>query len=259
MINFWNGNKSPIRQDFELKVLQLVIKYGEIDDEIKNDLTDYPIANDEGQIFNKGADVLVTVAGNKKFSDGEFLMLPQPLCKGLLGCRVLIVHKDCISNFEHITEHQFKQLKVGIPATWADADLFRANQYHVIEQGSLEERLAAVQNKQCDYVALGANEAQEVLRQFTHQMPDLVVEPNILLYYPFPLVFYCHPKQHALLQKITDGLTVCRNNGQLDQLFKQIYGADIAAIKLAERCIFHLTNPILPAEFSHYRTELLPT
>ncbi|PFG58608.1 hypothetical protein ATG66_1162 [Vibrio sp. ES.051] len=258
MVQFWNGNKSAIRQQFEWETLQLALQKKKPQININNDLTDYPHPEDEGQVFLKGTDILVTVAGNKKFAQGSYLMLPQPLCKGLLGCRVLVIHKNRLDEFSAILESQLQQLTIGIPATWADADLFRFNHYRVSEQGSLEERLLAVQNGECDYMALGANEAQDIVAQYAHLTPNLVVEPTILLYYPFPLVFYCHPNKADLLADIESGLTLASANKKLDGLFEQTYGPAVRAAKLHQRRVFHLTNPILPSEFADYRSDLLP-
>ncbi|MGR5132432.1 ABC transporter substrate-binding protein [Vibrio alfacsensis] len=258
MVHFWNGNKSAIRQQFERNLLQIALQKVKPKHIINNDLTNYPKAEDEGEVFTRGTDILVTVAGNKKFAQGSYLMLPKPLCRGLLGCRVLIIHKNKLSEFSSVNEKQLKQLSVGIPATWADADLFRVNHYNVIEQGSLEERLIAVQNGECDYMALGANEAEAILVEYGHLTPDLVVEPSLLLYYPFPLVFYCHPEQAALLADVEHGLEQCCATGELDMLFEQTYGADVRAVKLHQRRVFHLTNPILPSELADYQSDLLP-
>lgn len=258
MIQFWNGNKSAIRQEFEWQALQIALQDHITKEKLNNDLTDYPSAKDEGLVFSKGADVLVTVAGNKKFTTGSYTMIPQPLCHGLLGCRILITHKERQKEFYQLDEVQLKQLRIGIPATWADADLFRANQYTVIEQGNLEERLLAVQNGECDYMALGANEASAIVKQYAHLTPDLAVEPTILLYYPFPLVFYCHPEQHELVQCLSQGLEESIKNSQLNQLFEKVYGPDVQAAKLNQRRVFQLTNPILPSELTGYQSPLLP-
>ncbi|MFQ0978668.1 ABC transporter substrate-binding protein [Vibrio campbellii] len=258
MVQFWNGNKSTIRQQYEWEALQLALQNSQQELFLNNDLTDYPDAKDEGQVFSHGTDLLVTVAGNKKFAQGSYLMLPQPLCKGLLGCRVLIVRKDRLVEFRGLSEAKLKQMSIGIPATWADADLFRVNQYQVEEHGSLEERLSAVQTGECDYMALGANEAEAIVTQYMHLIPDLVVEPTIMLYYPFPLVFYCHPEKAELFTELKLGLERSLNNGELDELFEQTYGTDVRAMTLHQRRVFHLTNPILPSELAYYQSDLLP-
>ena len=49
-----------------------------------------------------------------------------------------------------------------------------------------------------------------------------------------------------------------RNNGELDELFEQTYGTDVRAMKLHQRRVFHLTNPILPSELAYYQSDLLP-
>ncbi len=258
MVQFWNGNKSVIRQQYEWQTLQLALQNTQPKTILNNDLTDYPDAKDEGQVFSHGTDLLVTVAGNRKFAQDTYLMLPQPLCKGLLGCRVLIVHKARLSEFRGMSEMKLKRMSIGIPATWADADLFRVNQYQVKEQGSLEERLLAVQNGECDYMALGANEAGAIVAQYAHLAPDLMVEPTILLYYPFPLVFYCHPEKFDLYAELKRGLERGIASGELDALFERTYGSDVRAMRLHQRRVFHLTNPMLPSELAYYRSDLLP-
>ncbi len=257
MIRFWNGNKSKIRQVFEWRLFQLVVSNTDPDSGLYNDLTNYPKAKDEAEIFTKGFDALVTVAGNKKFEQQPYLMLPKPLCRGLLGCRVLIIHKDRLDEFSVINEHKLKQLTLGVPATWADAELFRFNKYEVDEKGDLQERLVSVQNGDCDYLALGLNEAKAILNEYAEVAPDLIVESSLLLYYPFPLVFYVRPERQDLLNKISEGLAQCIDNGKLDDLFEQTYGKSLRAAKLHQRRVFNLVNPILPTEIADYQSELL--
>ena len=106
MINFWNGNKSPARQAYELELLQTILNTQSLPANlITNDVTNYPNAEDEGDIFNQGADLLVTVAGNKKFDGKASIKLKQPLCRGLLGYRILIIRQQDKNKFTNIIKY----------------------------------------------------------------------------------------------------------------------------------------------------------
>jgi ABC-type amino acid transport substrate-binding protein len=260
-IHFWNGNKSPARQDYETAVLRACIgvttaEYGAAGIQIDN--TDYPSADDEAKIFTTGTDILVTVAGNVKFKDQKKLMIPQPLTKGLLGYRLLIVRNESLAKFAQIsTPQQLQALSIGIPKTWADAELFRHNGYKVNEQGSLDDLFIRLKNGLCDYVALGVNEIEQIFNERASPLGELSIEPSLLLYYDFPLVFYIHVNQATLAERIQTGLKQIMDNGEFEILFTQYHGDLVPRLKLPSRKKFILGNPILPAEMANFSSSLL--
>mgnify|MGYP006175988369 FL=1 len=260
-MNFWNGNKSPIRQHYELDILHCLLtatekEFGPFT--LHNDVTDYPLAKDEGNVFNTGTDILVTVAGNTKFAQHHKIIIPQAIAKGLLGYRLLIIKQDKRDKFKQInTAKQMQQLTAGIPATWADADLFRANNYTVCEKGVFGEVFQRLKNNECDYVALGANEIEEAFTTMAEPLGDLVIEPTLMLYYPFPLVFYLNPKQVELAARVKVGLQYIINNGQLDAIFNKYNGNIVERLSLKQRKALHLNNPILPDEMRDFSPSLL--
>lgn len=245
-IKFWNGNKSPSRQAFESELFKIALTHSSsFFSEIEIDNTDYPSADDESNIFNKGADALVTVAGNPKFVDIDFLEIIKPICKGLLGARIMIVRKEDTKLFSKINKTSIASLKHGIPATWADANLFRANNFNVYEHGSLETIFTHLSTGDCDYIALGANEVSDIFHNFCPSHLSLVIEKSALLYYPMPLVFYVNPNNPKLAHALEEGLEICFNNGQFEDLFDKHYGETLATAKLQNRTIIPLNNPQL--------------
>lgn len=255
MIKFWNGNKSKSRQLYELDIIKMLFNNNKID----CDNTNYPSAEDEGNIFNAGTDVLVTVAGNQKFMPNTFLELAEPLCKGLLGCRILIIRDQDRAKFHDIDEETLKGLIAGIPNTWADADLFRANHYQVLEKGELEDVFRYLKQGLCDYVSLGANEVEHVFDQHAQHLGGLTIDKKVALYYPMPLVFYIHPQRTDLLEALTDRIKITQNNGQFDAIFDKHYGKVIENMNLSKRRFFQLSNPSLPAHFLPHITPILDT
>ena len=260
-VYFWNGNKSPARQSYETALLQACLKatneeYASVDMRIDN--TDYPSADDEANIFANGTDILVTVAGNVKFKDKQKIVIPQPLTKGLLGYRLLLVRDESLSKFAQITQpQQLQTLSIGIPETWADADLFRHNQYKVIEQGTLDDLFLLLKNGTFDYVALGVNEIEQIYQQQALPLGGISIEPSLMFYYPFPLLFYVNPNKSTLAERLSTGLKTIIHNGVFEQLFTEHCGQLVQRFNLQHRRTFSLTNPVLPAGMLNFKATLL--
>jgi hypothetical protein len=231
-------------------------EYGPVD--VRVDNTDYPCADDEANIFTKGADILVTVAGNVKFKAKQKLVIPQALTKGLLGYRLLLVRDQSLTKFAQINKHQQLQaLSIGIPQTWADADLFRHNQYKVVEQGSLDDLFMLLNNGTFDYVALGVNEIEEIFKHRAIPIGGISIEPSLILYYPFPLVFYVNPSKPVLAERIDKGLKLIVSSGEHETIFSHHHGDIAQRLNLRNRKMFTLTNPILPDDMADFSANLL--
>ncbi|MEX0320577.1 MAG: hypothetical protein AB3N63_00310 [Puniceicoccaceae bacterium] len=243
---FWNGNKSPARQQYELEVLRLVLDAVDFSGDISEDRTDYPSAEDEGNIFNTGVDITVTVLGNLKFGGKDKIVINSPIAKGMLGKRLLVIRNADKATFTSIqNDQQMKSLVAGIPATWADAELFRANGYSVAEKGSLEDIFHRLANREFDYVSLGALEVEQIYEDIAVQAGDLCIEPALMLQYPMPLVFYLNPTRKDLADQVHEGLNSIQSDGSFDRLFNDHFGEVVDRLKLPARRTFHLSNPML--------------
>ncbi|SON52593.1 ABC transporter substrate-binding protein [Vibrio tapetis] len=238
-VHFWNGNKSEARQAYEWDLTCSLFDKGVA---LINDTTDYPIAEDESKIFTTGVDVFVTVAGNPKFEHRNVIKIEQPLAQGLLGKRLLLISKkqNALIN-PLITREQFTQLCSGVPATWADADLFRHNGCNVLEQGDLASMMCHLSEGRCDYISLGANEIESILSQFSAQYPDIVIAPNVMLQYPMPLVYYVNPANPALAKELKRRCT----EQHIQATFDAHYGECIERLGLNQRSVIKLSNPFL--------------
>lgn len=258
--HFWNGNKSSARQGYERDLLEACLRAGKGsgDWSLSVDATDYPSAFDEGNILCNGADVLVTVAGNEKFAASRKILIPQPLAKGLLGYRLLVVREESLAAFKRVTSiGELQALCVGIPETWTDADLFRSNQFRVVEKGTFADLFRLLKEGAFDFTTLGANEIEAAFAELAQPLGGLCIEPSILLYYPFPLVFYVHPDKPELAAWIESGLGQLTLSGEFDQLFLAYHGNIVERLRLRDRRLFTLENPIIPAEMRDFRSSLL--
>lgn len=263
-VKLWNGNKTSARQDYERAVLQAAMeitraRYG--DWQLVEDVRDLPTAEDEAGVFRTHRfDVFGTVAGNPKLADEQKRIIPIPIMNGLLGYRLLIIRAQEQARFAVIQSPEALQsLRLGIPATWADAELFRHNGYRVNEQGSFDELFAHQLAGEFDYSSFGANEVDSVFGEHAAPAGDLAVEQSLLLYYPFPVVFYVNPTKTQLAERLREGLQLMRENGDMERLFNQFHGDLMARLRLRERHLIVLENPLLPPELADYQSTLLST
>ena len=260
-INFWNGNKTSARQRYETELLQACLKatqqdYGCATLEIDN--SNYSLAADEGNIFQTGADILVTVAGNLKFKDKQKIVINRPLAKGVLGYRLILVRDESLQSFKSLNqETELQALSIGIPQTWADAGLFRQNNYKVVEKGTFNDLFTLLKDSAFDYTALGVNEIEEVFKQRAQPLGGISIEPSLMLYYPFPLVFYVNHLNPDLAERIDRGLKALMQSGEHDQIFSKHYADVVQRFELKQRRYFHLDNPMLPQEMASFVPTLL--
>jgi len=253
MLNFWNGNKSWTRQQHEIDVLRAVLQAQKLPCNIFHDVTDYPLASDEANIFTFGIDLTTTVAGNRKFAKGTYLVVPHAICGGILGCRVLIVRYGEQDQFAHLSISELKQRIAGIPGTWADAELLRQNGFKVLEQGTLAQQFLLLQEGQCDFIPLGINEAQSLLDDYAHEMGRLSIEPSLMLYYPLPIVFYIHPAQPKLQKAIQKGLVQIDHSGELESIYQKHYGEAVLRMNPKQRKMIPIVNYQLSDKWNEFR------
>lgn len=259
-VSFWNGNRSEARQVYERQVLEAVLEATEAAWgvwEIEETLEDYP-GNQESLVFaEKGHDLFVTVAGNQKFREGEMIVIPQPLTKNLLGYRVLIIKDEDAGLFAGISvSEELQKLAHGIPETWSDATVFRHNGYNVVEEGNFDDIFDRLQNKGFDYCSFGANEVLGVYEDRASKREGLIIEQNILLFYPFPLLFYVNPDLPKMAERIDQGMQNITASGKLDAIFHEHYGKITAQLNLKSRRIFVLENPLIPDGFRNLSPNL---
>ncbi|MFA0442019.1 transporter substrate-binding domain-containing protein [Vibrio sp. 10N.222.51.C12] len=245
VIKFWNGNKSSPRQQYELELLQLIAST--MDDAsgrsitIIDDRQDYPKAEDEGRVFDNGTDILVTVKGNKKFDDSAFIEINHSLVKELLGQRILFIRTAERAQFH--SPDAIRDKRVGVPKTWADADLFRHNGFNVIEEGDFETIFDLLADNEFDFVCFGANEALDIYRQRIQDQHDISMVEDLMIHYPFPLVFYVNAQQPELAERVGHALKTITHNGKFDDLYNQYFKGIETKLALANRQIISLRNP----------------
>ncbi|PUA27487.1 MAG: hypothetical protein B0W54_13015 [Cellvibrio sp. 79] len=104
------------------------------------------------------------------------------------------------------------------------------------------ELLAA---KRYHCLPLGADEAVYTWREKKALYPFLTLEPDLLIYYDYPIYLYVSKQFPELAKRIALGLKKLQANGEFERLFNLHHAADVAELHLSRRKVFCLRSPYL--------------
>ena len=171
-----------------------------------------------------------------------------PIRKGLLGYRLLLIHgqnQELFAKFEKLDE--LRKLSAGSHYQWSITKVLRNLDFTVVEGTSYVGLFSMLHAQRFDYFPRGVNEIFEELETHQGKLPNLMVEPTKAIYLPLPTYFFVSPKYPRLAKRIQVGLERMLEDGSFDQTFEAHHAEHIRQARLAERQIFIVSNPLLPA------------
>lgn len=178
-----------------------------------------------------------------------------PVDLGILGYRICFVSPARAEEVARITRlDQLQGLLHGQGLGWQDVAILRHNGMQVREVAEYERLFRLVAKGRIDLFCRGANELYSELAQ----RPELglQVDAHLLLYYPFPRLFYTHKRNQQGLDRINRGLQLAWADGSLQSLWRTHFKPALDQAKLPGRLLFKLENPTLtPLDFD-YRSYL---
>ncbi|OUR60515.1 hypothetical protein A9Q74_12910 [Colwellia sp. 39_35_sub15_T18] len=181
--------------------------------------------------------------------DREKQLLPVriPLLKGLLGHRVLLIRKEDKNKFAAVNNiKDLQQYTAGQGHDWPDTEILRANQFTVTTTSTYDGLFEMLAAHRFDFFPRGINEAWQEIE--TQANPNMIVEDNILLYYPSPIYFFVNNHAQLLAKRLEKGLTLSIEDGSFDRLFYSYHPHKkmFAMGRLNQRKVITLSNPLLP-------------
>ena len=100
--------------------------------------------------------------------------------------------------------------------------------------------------KECDIFSRGVNEIFPEFEKYAAANPNITIEKNMLLYYPYPFYFFVTPSDPELAKRIETGLRQMIKDGSYDAIFWKYNGKVLARARMKERRIIRLKNPNVP-------------
>lgn len=170
-----------------------------------------------------------------------------PLYKGLLGHRILIVHKDNEHLFDHVDSmEEALKFRYGQGAGWPDTAIMQANGMNVVAATKYEGLFHMADGKRFDAFPRGVHEPWGELKN----NPDLelAVDKNLMFVYTSPYYLMVTPGRPELAADIERGLLMAVDDGSFDEKFfnNDMVKMVLKYANLKDRRIFKLRNPELP-------------
>lgn len=194
--------------------------------------------------LNRNVDVVWTVTSQMR--EQQLLPIRIPLLKGLLGYRVAIIRAADKDKFADVTSIKtLRKYIAGQGHDWPDTKILAANQINVMTSPTYDGLFAMLQMKRFDFFPRGITEAWQELEM--QRNPKLMIEDNILLYYPSPIYFFVNKMNVNLANRIEKGLKLSIDDGSFEQLFlsEPDHKKMFTSVKIKQRKIITLHNPLL--------------
>ena len=194
---------------------------------------------------NTEVDVLWTMTSVERELD--LLPIRIPIFKGLSGYRIMLIQPQQQAKFnKDVSAAKIKKLMYAQGHDWIDSKILALNGFSVMGATHYDNLFSMLEKGRVDAVPRNALEiAEEALALAAR---NIVVESNWVIYYPTASYFFVNPSNTQLAQDLNTGLRRSIADGSFEQLFQQFYSAHLAELKLKERNIIRLNNPLLPAQ-----------
>lgn len=180
--------------------------------------------------------------------------LRVPLDRGLLGWRVALIRREDLPIWLKPPSLAALALRrAGQGLHWPDTEILRANGLEVVTALSGKQLLDMLHRRRIDYFPRSVLEVQGELESYAPL--NLVVAPGFVLRYPAASYAFLSYRLRELAVPLTRALEALVHDGSLDRLFRRHFQARLSALKLAQRQVIELKNPLLPAETPLHRPE----
>ncbi|MEX0299048.1 MAG: hypothetical protein AB3N28_08245, partial [Kordiimonas sp.] len=186
-----------------------------------------------------------------------------PLLRGLLGYRLLAIHKDSADHLAPLNtlKELTHNIRLGSGTSWPDTYILRAAGFK-IETGTVDNLWRMLHRRRFDALPMGINEIYGELARFKQSTPssDLMIEQSIMLHYRFDHFFYVAPHDQRRALIIEQGLERLYANGEFMRIFNEAPSikAAIAEAKKYKRTIIEIENPLnsdrvsaIPSKYWH--------
>ncbi|MES2049703.1 MAG: amino acid ABC transporter substrate-binding protein [Pseudomonadota bacterium] len=198
--------------------------------------------------LERGRTINIAWSSTSEEMEHRFLPIRIPLRKGILGYRIALIAREKQALIDQVKSiEDLKKLTVGQGLGWLDVQLYEANGIKV-EQAKYGNLFKMTAYKRFDLFPRGINEIFSEYVLHSKENPNLAIEKNLLIYYPWPYYFFFNKNDAALRTRIELGLRKMIKDGSFDTIFIKYNGEAIKQANLNGRRLIQINNYLLPKE-----------
>jgi len=198
------------------------------------------------ELLNPDGLINVAWSGTSVQKEKDYRALRIPLRKGILGYRVALIAKNRQAEIDKIRNlDDLRKATIGQGIGWGDVAIYEANGIKVYTAG-YESLFKMVAANRFDLYPRGINEVFHEYAARHDAIPNLAVEKNLLIYYPWPYYFFFNKSDKSLAKRVESGIRKMMKDGSFDAIFMKYNRASIVKANLRNRRIIRIKNPTLP-------------
>ena len=235
------------RYDYRTELLKLVLSYSEDSPELVP-RPDIPTAR-AARLMEQGKISGIISVATSRDREEKFHAIKIPILAGILGMRVFFIHKDDQTNFSDIKTLNDLQTKVaGFGEHWGDLTILKENRLPVEPIAKYLSLFEMLNAKRFDYFPRGVNEIFGEYSNFKEILPNLAIEKDLGIYYPYPVYFFVGKDNLGVAKVIESGLNQALADGTLKTLFLRYHQDLLEKLDFSKRRVFYLSNSSLPED-----------
>ncbi|WP_018275818.1 transporter substrate-binding domain-containing protein [Teredinibacter turnerae] len=178
-----------------------------------------------------------------------------PLYKGLIGWRLLLVHREDEADFANVTAVAQLKRKLAVHGLdWPDTGVLVANGFRLRTSLDWMSLFRLLDTHDVDYFPRSVAEIWQEID--SSPSSNIVVEDSLAVHYYAAYYFFVSKDNAQLAEEIEKGLNAAIADGSFDRLFNANFANAIARANLPHRRVLHVNNPLLPAKTPVHRKEL---
>lgn len=203
----------------------------------------------------KEGTIHVAWTSTSEAKEAEYIPIYIPIEKGVLGYRISFTSKQNRDTFKNVkTVKELTNYTIGQGLGWGDVALYRKNGFKVATT-NYEGLFKMVSSNRFHLYPRGITEVPNEVKRFA-AIENLIVEPHLVIYYPWPYYFFVNKKSPDLAKAIEKGLEKMIKNGSYEALFQEFYGEALKSASLSKRHIIRIKNPLMTDKTPLHRKEL---
>jgi hypothetical protein len=262
-VKLWVTPYSSIRADYEAQLVQHLLRnsvdrFGDFDLSITRSEYSYDRALRElstGEQLNVFANPVSQNISSSKYPP---ILLKEPIMKGLLGYRVLIVRGQDDQRLAQVSSiAELNTFSAGQVSYWIDKDIYDANNIKLATAPSLELVFDMLRRERLDYIPLGAGEVGAILSQYQLDSDNFTTSENLAIYYPFPVYLHISTTTPELKDRLEYALKKSKSDGSFNRLFSRFFSKTEDQLQRSSLRVVVLENPQLGKYASQEFPELV--
>ncbi|SNY43471.1 amino acid ABC transporter substrate-binding protein, PAAT family [Arsukibacterium tuosuense] len=240
------ANQQDPRSVYPLALLEQALSYADTRYQLQS--SDEPMSKSRAMVFlREGQEIEVLWTMTSIERELELLPIRIPIFRGLSGYRVSLIHQDNHDAFA--ARHAavtIRRLLYAQGHDWVDTKILRLNGFKVMDAARYENLFSMLQRRRVDAVPRNVLEITDEAVILAPQ--SIVIEQNWLIHYPAASYFFVRSDNEKLAGDIRQGLEKMLADGAFEQLFQHFFAGQLAELKLQQRQLIELENPLLPAQ-----------